>query len=196
MKVSMVSVVSISLLLVLSWKETLAVRKLTIPSRNTHPACKRNDILHSDVVEDHGLKTGATPQNYTLLGLVPTMADCMALCCSAKHCNIAYMKNDTCYAVTCRDNDNCEVQNGTKGEDSGTKLALIIRNEINRRVYVTAYLIVVVCAFGAAMSGTVWAIFIFYKRYSIISEGKRTTSDGVKAEAPDDGDNKGKRMHY
>ena len=32
-------------------------------------------------------------------------------------------------------------------------------------VYVTAYLVVVVCAFGAALSGTVWAVFVFYKRF-------------------------------
>lgn len=186
----------ILLLILLFCMQTSAVRKLTIPSRNTHPACKRNDILHSDVVEDRSLKKGISPQNYTLLGLVPSMADCMALCCSAKYCNIAYMKNDTCYAVSCRDSDNCEVENGTAVEDEGTKLALIIRNEMNRRVYVTAYLIVVVCAFGAAMSGTVWAVFIFYKRYSIVS-GEKRTPDSAKSETPVDGDKPlAKRMHY
>jgi len=35
-------------------------------------------------------------------------------------------------------------------------------------VYVTAYLVVVVCAFGAAMSGTVWAVFVFYKRFALL----------------------------
>ena len=34
-------------------------------------------------------------------------------------------------------------------------------------MYVTAYLIVVLCAFGAAMAGTVWAVVLFYKRYKI-----------------------------
>lgn len=31
-------------------------------------------------------------------------------------------------------------------------------------VYVTAYLVVVVAAFASAMAGTVWAVFVFYKR--------------------------------
>jgi len=188
--------VIITLIAVISFVtyDVTAVRKLTIPSRNTHPACKRNDILHSDVVEDRGLKTGVSPTNYTMLGLVPTMADCMALCCSAKHCNIAYMRNDTCYAVSCNEPEHCQVHNTTRDEDSGTKLALIIRNEMNRRVYVTAYLVVVVCAFGAAMSGTVWAIFIFYKRYTVISGG----SGGEKQpqDAVSDATGGEKRMHY
>lgn len=149
------------------------VKKLTIPSKNTHPACKKNDIFHSDVVEDRSLKSGISPQNYTLLGDVPTMGDCMALCCSTKHCTVAYMKNNTCYGVTCYDSDKCGVSNSTFGETSGTQLALIIRNEMNRRVYVTAYLVVVVCAFGAAMAGTVWAVFVFYKRYSYAPSNQR-----------------------
>ena len=109
------------------------MRKLTIPSKNTHPSCKKNDIFHSDVIQDHSLKRGINPKNFTLLGKVPTMGDCMALCCNSKHCNIAYMKNDTCYGVTCYDADKCAVENGTAALDSGTQLALIIRNEMNRR---------------------------------------------------------------
>eukprot|EP00794_Sanderia_malayensis_P010915 gene10915-12075_t len=59
------------------------------------------------------------------------MSDCMALCCSKKHCNIAYMKNTSCFGVTCLDVDKCNVQNNTI--ETGTKLALMIRNEMNRR---------------------------------------------------------------
>lgn len=32
--------------------------------------------------------------------------------------------------------------------------------------YVTAYIVVVLVAFGAAVSGTVWAVFIFVRRYA------------------------------
>lgn len=111
-----------------------AVRRLTIPSKNTHPVCKKNNIFHSDIVQDHSLKRGINPKNYTLLGQVPTMGDCMALCCATKHCNIAYMKNETCYGVTCYDAEKCSVGNATASFDSsGTQLALIIRNEMNRR---------------------------------------------------------------
>ena len=61
------------------------------------------------------------------------MGDCMALCCSTKHCNIAYMKNNTCYGVTCYDADRCTVRNDTGLNEKGTQLALLIRSEMNRR---------------------------------------------------------------
>ncbi|XP_057301643.1 uncharacterized protein LOC130636066 [Hydractinia symbiolongicarpus] len=175
---------------------TQAVRRLTIPSKNTHPVCKKNNIFHSDIVQDHSLKRGINPKNYTLLGQVPTMGDCMALCCATKHCNIAYMKNETCYGVTCYDAEKCSVGNATASFDSsGTQLALIIRNEMNRRVYVTAYLVVVVCAFGAAMAGTMWAVVIFYKRYSLVmpQKNKKQSSD---EENCSDSQKPKSRMHY
>ena len=103
---------------------------LAVPSKNQHPACRQTDVEHSEVVRDHGI-TNVNPQNYTFLGNVPSMGDCMALCCSTKHCNIAYMKNSSCYAVSCYDADKCAVRNNTV--ESGTKLALMIRNEMNRR---------------------------------------------------------------
>ncbi|XP_065644616.1 uncharacterized protein LOC100202149 isoform X1 [Hydra vulgaris] len=170
------------------------VQKLTIPS-DTQPACRKNDIFHSDVIQDHSLKRTISQKNYTFLGKVPTMGDCMALCCSMKRCNIAYMKNDTCYGVTCFDQEKCGVENGTSPIDQGTQLALIIRNETNRRVYVTAYLVVVMCAFGAALSGTVWAVFVFYKRYSFTPNVKKKSNlheeEGKEAEEP-----LLQRMHY
>ncbi|XP_065056512.1 uncharacterized protein LOC135684784 isoform X1 [Rhopilema esculentum] len=137
-------------------------------ARNQHPTCKQSEVEHSDVIHDRGLGN-INPKNYTFLGNVPTMNDCMAMCCSTKHCNIAYMKNNSCFGVTCLEKEKCMVKNGTL--ESGTKLALMIRNEMNRRVYVTAYLVVVVCAFGAALAGTVWAVFVFYKRYSSVRPG-------------------------
>jgi len=166
------------------YAEQTGVKRLTIPSKNTHPTCKKNEILHSDIIENHSLKRGLTPSNYTLLGKVPNMGDCMALCCSTKHCNMAYMKNNTCYGVTCYDADKCAVKNETASHEKGTQLALLIRNEMNRRVYVTAYLVVVVCAFGAAMSGTIWAVFVFYKRYSlpIITKPSNQSDDEEKCQ--------------
>jgi len=133
-----------------------------------HPVCKQSDVQHSDIVKDRGLGN-INPKNITFLGNVPTMNDCMAMCCSKRQCNIAYMKNTSCFGVTCYDQEKCKVKNNTI--ESGTKLALMIRNEMGRRLYVTAYLVVVVCAFGAALSGTVWAVFVFYKRYSSTRPG-------------------------
>jgi len=147
---------------------------MTIPSKNTHPACKKNNIDHSDIVDDHSLGPGIDPRNYTLLGQVPNMGDCMALCCSSvKRCTIAYMKNNTCYGVSCYDLEKCSVANSTLATpEHGTQLALIIRNDMNRRIYVTTYLVVVVVAFAAAMSGTIWAVGVFYKRYSTFDRGQ------------------------
>jgi len=171
-----------------------AQKKLTIPSKYTHPACLKNDVVHSEVVQNHSLKKGINPQNYTSLGQVPSMDDCMALCCSTKSCNIAYMKNDTCYAVTCYDPVKCSIENGTATPDSGTQLALIIRNEKSRRVYVTAYLVVVVAAFASAMAGTVWAVFVFYKRYTFTTPGTQKKMADGSIISPDQP--MLQRMHY
>ena len=46
------------------------MKRLTIPSKDTHPTCKKNEIFHSDIVQNHSLKRGLTPNNYTLLGKV------------------------------------------------------------------------------------------------------------------------------
>lgn len=120
----------------------VAIKRLTIPSKETHPTCRKNEISHSDIVQNHSLKRGLTPNNYTLLGKVPNMGDCMALCCSTKHCNIAYMKNNTCYGVTCYDADKCTVRNDTGSNEKGTQLALLIRNEMNRKGTKTFFVVV------------------------------------------------------
>ena len=107
-------------------------------ARNQHPTCKQSDVQHSDIIKDRGLGN-INPKNFTFLGNVPTMNDCMAMCCSTKHCNIAYMKNTSCFGVTCYEGDKCKVKNNTI--ESGTKLALMIRNEMNRRsIYLVIFL--------------------------------------------------------
>ena len=124
--------IAIHLIIFLEKKTAATDEKLTekTSSRNQHPICKQSEVEHSDIVHDRGLGH-LSPKNYTFLGNVPAMSDCMAMCCSTKHCNIAYMKNNSCFGVTCYDADKCGVKNGTV--ESGTKLALMIRNEMNRR---------------------------------------------------------------
>merc|ERR1712048_857020 len=159
------------------------MRELTIPSTYTHPVCKRNSVTHSKVEHNKSLVGGMEQHNTTMLGDAKDMNDCMALCCARKDCGVAYMKNQTCMGVTCDDYSKCKLGYSNLTAESpandGIKLALIIRNEANRRVYVTVYLVVVVCAFAAAMMGTVWGAFVFYrqvasnKQYSPVSNSEK-----------------------
>jgi len=73
------------------------------------------------------------------------------------------MDNAKCYGVKCYSEELCKITAGYSTND--VKISLMVRNDINRKAYVTAYIVVVLVAFGAAVSGTVWAVFIFVRRY-------------------------------
>lgn len=147
---------------------------------NQNPVCRKAQLLHSDVVQNATLEGQLHAGNFTFLGAVKDMEECMSLCCASKRCQLAYMDNAKCYGVKCFSEELCKITTGISTND--VKISLMVRNDINRKAYVTAYIVVVVVAFGAAVSGTVWAVFIFVRRY------RETGGTKSKEDEGEDGD--------
>ncbi|XP_031554862.1 uncharacterized protein LOC116291792 [Actinia tenebrosa] len=132
-------------------------------ARNQNPVCRKAQMLHSDILKNASLEGQLKAGNFTYFGVVHNMEECMGMCCSSKKCQLAYLDKDKCYGVKCFNEKMCKVTAGIGTDD--VKISLMVKNDINKKAYVTAYIVVVVVAFGAAISGTVWAVFIFVKRY-------------------------------
>ncbi|XP_028405698.1 uncharacterized protein LOC114528266 [Dendronephthya gigantea] len=130
-----------------------------------HPTCKTSDMLHSDIVTNGILHRKRA--NFTFLGPVQNMKECLGLCCMDKKCELAYLVNNTkCFSTQCEDSENCKIENNEKkGRSNDVQMSLMVRNDENRKVYVTAYVIMAMAMFGAALSGTVWIAYVFVKKY-------------------------------
>lgn len=155
-------------------------------AKNQNPVCKKAQLLHSDVVQNASLEGQLHAGNFTFLGAVKDMEECMSLCCASKRCQLAYMDQAKCYGVKCYSEELCKITTGYSTKD--VKISLMVRNDINRKAYVTAYIVVVLVAFGAAVSGTVWAVFIFVRRYR--------ENGGTKSSEGDDDDTKAEPKVY
>lgn len=147
-------------------------------AKNQNPVCRKAQLLHSDVVQNASLEGQLHAGNFTFLGAVKDMEECMSLCCASKRCQLAYMDKAKCYGVKCYSEELCKITTGYSTND--VKISLMVRNDINRKAYVTAYIVVVLVAFGAAVSGTVWAVFIFVRRYR--ENGGTKSRDGEDEE--------------
>lgn len=64
--------------------------------------CKNSQIFHNTT-----LKGGYRAGNYTNFGKVKNISVCVRLCCGNKDCDAALMLENNCFAVACRDSDNC-----------------------------------------------------------------------------------------
>lgn len=155
-------------------------------AKNQNPVCKKAQLLHSDIVQNASLEGQLHAGNFTFLGPVKNMEECMSLCCASKRCQLAYMDQAKCYGVKCYSEELCKITTGYTPSD--VKISLMVRNDINRKAYVTAYIVVVLVAFGAAVSGTVWAVFIFVRRYR--------ENGGTKPNEGDDEDPKAEPKVY
>jgi len=64
--------------------------------------CKNSQLFYNTT-----LKGGYTAGNYTNFGKVSNMSACVRLCCGNKDCDVALMLENNCFAVACRDSNNC-----------------------------------------------------------------------------------------
>ena len=135
-------------------------------AKDQHPTCKMTDMLHSDIVTSGILhkKHG----NFTFLGQVRSMKECLGLCCADKKCELAYLVNNTkCFSTQCgKDSEHCRIRKDKqKSRSKDVQMSLMVRNDGSQKVYVTAYVIMAMAMFGAALSGTVWIAYVFVKKY-------------------------------
>lgn len=135
-------------------------------SKDQHPTCKNSDVLHSDIVNNGILKAKREHANLTFLGRVRNMKECLGLCCSYIKCKLAYLENNTkCFSTKCTNSDLCRILK--IDQKNNVKISLMVKKEPGNSVYITAvYIVMVMAAFGAALSGTVWVVYVFVNKYN------------------------------
>ena len=109
----------------------LATRSGPPLAKNQNPVCKKAQLLHSDVVQNASLEGRLHAGNFTFLGAVKDMEECMSLCCASKKCQLAYMDKSKCYGVKCYSEELCKITTGYSTND--VKISLMVRNDINRK---------------------------------------------------------------
>lgn len=136
-------------------------------AKDQHPSCKNSDMLHSDIVTNAILNAKREHANLTFLGRVQNMKECLGLCCFHKKCELAYLENNTqCFSTKCANSDLCRIiRNESNNGSNDVKISLMVKKEPSKRVYITAYIVMAMACFGAALSGTVWVVYVFVKKY-------------------------------
>ncbi|XP_068704874.1 uncharacterized protein [Montipora foliosa] len=70
---------------------------------NSDSTCK-----FGDVYRNRDLVGGLGAGNFTDKGVVNTIEDCMKTCCAVKDCSVAYMVENNCFAISCKEREQCE----------------------------------------------------------------------------------------
>ena len=83
------------------------------------------------MVQNASLEGQLQAGNFTFLGAVKDMEECMSLCCASKRCQLAYMDKAKCYGVKCYSEELCKITTGISTND--VKISLMVRNDINRK---------------------------------------------------------------
>lgn len=100
-------------------------------AKSQNPTCRKAQLLHSDIVHNAGLEGQLKAGNFSLLGEVKDMEECMSLCCATKKCQLAYLDKVNCYGVKCYSEELCKITTGIATND--VKISLMVRNDINRK---------------------------------------------------------------
>ena len=82
----------------------------------------------SRVSTDVRLKGGKHAGNFTELGQVNSIQNCIDMCCGRPLCDIAYMENKKCFAVRCFDGVLCQTTAEKSPFNGVVQLAYMNRN--------------------------------------------------------------------
>ena len=85
-------------------------------------------MLHSDIVTNGILHR--KHDNFTFLGQVRSMKECLGLCCTNKKCELAYLVNKTkCFSTQCED-EQCKIkEDEQKSRPKDVQMSLMVRND-------------------------------------------------------------------
>lgn len=102
-------------------------------AKHQHKTCKNSEMLHSDIVTNSTFD--GQHDNFTFLGRVGSMKECLGLCCTFTKCGLAYLENNTrCFSVQCDDPKLCKIKNDTHGSGhNDIKMSLMIKSSGNQR---------------------------------------------------------------
>lgn len=82
---------------------------------------------HSNITNNKDLAGGIHKNNFTEVKGTKTMAKCMEKCCDAKECDLAYMVQKRCYAVSCTRKEYCIPISVKASEKSPLMSAMIMK---------------------------------------------------------------------
>ncbi|XP_046854494.1 uncharacterized protein LOC124447561 isoform X2 [Xenia sp. Carnegie-2017] len=142
-------------------------------AKNQHPTCKNSEMIHSDVISNGVLQS--QPDNLTFLGRVKNMKECLGICCSYRKCELAYLVNKTkCFATECQIPENCKVKRyGQKSLLSkDIQMSLMLKDNLSTKGYAAAYIVISMAMLGATLSGSVWIVHAFVRKYKKNKEEK------------------------
>ena len=100
-KMEILYLVLIVLLLYISSNKTSAYN---IYERKDHP----QRCAYENVLSNHTFRQNKQAGIFTHLGRTKDIQQCKLMCCNASDCDVAYMPENHCYAVSCYSDQHCE----------------------------------------------------------------------------------------
>lgn len=91
-------------------KATTTIKTTAMPSKVTSTAKENfNSICRlGNVYRNRDLVGGLGAGNFTDKGTVDTIEQCMKICCGVPDCSVAYMVETNCFAITCKEKEQCK----------------------------------------------------------------------------------------
>ena len=91
-------------------KATTTTKPITVPSTIASKAKESSNSICrlGNVYRNRDLEGGLAAGNFTDKGMVGSIEECMEICCRMKNCSVAYMVENNCFAITCKENKQCK----------------------------------------------------------------------------------------
>ncbi len=109
----------------------LAFPESDLPPKKGHVSHKaKEQCSYHEMIQNMTLHGGLDAGLFTLHGDVKTMNECTKYCCDDEHCDLAFMVDDACYSVQCKDDKSCTP---VEASLSKTKVSLAFISRGNRQ---------------------------------------------------------------
>ncbi|EDO46077.1 predicted protein [Nematostella vectensis] len=152
------------------------------------PTCKEDDIARTHIARNKTLAGGLEAGTFKFLGKVKAMKSCMRMCCALRSCDVAYMFDRNCFAISCFSPDLCHVTDfpTSNGDvEISTMVKTVKKEKLPEETHsVIVYIVVGAVLLLAGVAGIVWAVCMFLRRryapnrshLTTYSSGATTTS--------------------
>ena len=99
---------------------TVTTKQTTTPptSLKTTNKSRKSLCRFGNVYRNRDLVGGLGAGNFTDKGKVKSIEHCMQMCCSMEECSVAYMVGHNCFAINCKDKEQCKTFSKSPSENS------------------------------------------------------------------------------
>jgi len=84
---------------------------------------------HGGILSGVFLNAGVRPRNDTIYSNITSMEACIDKCCKMRRCDLAMKIGQVCHAVSCQDDDSCQISHRRKGSKIRAEIAFITKGE-------------------------------------------------------------------